>query len=106
MSVSGVPGWIGDIDLEAGVLVRRVQGVVRPPLPLPAETLRAIRAGLEQLHPLGDRRVRIAQFMEGEVSFELTLGGVTVVQSFVGDGRSMDQPMEMLLEVARGRFED
>lgn len=106
VSVSGVPGWIADIDLEAGVLVRRVQGVVRPSLSLPAETRRAVRVGLEHLHPLGDRRVRIAQFIEGEVRFELTLDGTTVIQSFMGDGRSMDQPMEMLLDVARGRIEN
>ncbi len=105
VSVSGVPGWLGNIDLEAGTLVRRIQGVVQPSISLPAKTQKAVRAGLKHLHPLGDRRVRIAQFMEGEVSFELTLDGTTVTQSFVGDGRSMDHPMEMLLDIARGRFE-
>jgi len=105
VSVSGVPGWIGFIDLDAGVLIRRVHGTVQAPRALPAETLRAVRDGLEQLHPLGDRRVRVSQFMEGEVGFELTLGGATVTQSFVGDGRPLNLPMELLFEVACGRFD-
>lgn len=92
--------WIGDIggvDLDTGELLRKRAGEVRRE-PLDTAVLVAFTEALTAAHALGDRTVRMDQFVDGAWVFAIRLDGRTVRQAFEGETGRVDAVLQPLFD--------
>jgi hypothetical protein len=103
VSVTGINGDVGDIDLTAGLVYCHLPKHAAQTT-MTHEQLQRVRESVLTLHAQGDREVRLSQFVLGEVRFVMCIDGVVVTHVYMDEGGRMGDPMDLILAAAYARL--